>query len=265
MSLIALAEFKSFLHMSENFDDVLLQGIIDGEEAEVSVYMNQDLNQVTAETEYHDGNRDNTILLNHGLVTAVTTVKIDNDNDGVYENTLTYWTDYVWYPNGVIQLQGGYFPVRMKLVEVIYNHGYATNPTAVTNLPTNIGFAVYNDRPVMVCNGLYSGLAAVVLNSAAGGAGVTYAESIDYAVMDNTGEVVLIETGAIADGATVYIESGTYSQLSNLPLDLRIALKKKMTNTYQSSHHAIETEGPEKEFNETYLYKVFDKYARLAI
>ena len=265
MSLIALAEFKSFLHMNENFDDVLLQEIIDGEESEVSVYMNQDLNPVTGETEYHDGNRDNTVLLNNGLVTAVTTVKTDDDNDGVYENTLTYWTDYVWYANGVIQLQSGWFPAQMQLVEVIYNHGYSTNPTAVTNLPTTIGFAVYNDRPVMVCNGLYSGLAAVVLNSAAAGAGVTYTESTDYAVMDDTGEVVLIETGTIVDGATVYIESGTYSRLSNLPLDLRIALKKKMTNTYQSSHHAIEREGPEKEFNEKYIYYVFDKYARLTI
>lgn len=251
--------------MNENYDDVLLQEIIDGEEAEVSIYMNQDLNQVTGETEYHDGNRDNTILLNHGLVTAITTVKTDDDNDGVYENTLTVQTDYVWYINGVIQLQFGYFPVRMKLVEVVYDHGYATNPTAVTNLPTTIGFTVYKDRAVKVCHGYYSGLANVVLNSAAAGAGITYAESIDYAVMDDTGEVVIIETGAIVDGATVYIESGTYSKYSNLPLDLRMALKKKMTNTYQSSHHAIEQEGEAKEFNEKYLYKVFDKYARLSI
>ena len=31
MSLIALNEFKNFIHMTENYDDVLLQGIVDGE------------------------------------------------------------------------------------------------------------------------------------------------------------------------------------------------------------------------------------------
>jgi len=178
MSLIALADFKTFIHMAEAFDDVLLQDIIDGEEAIVSQYMNQDLNQVLVETEYHDGNRDNTVLLNHGLVTAVTTVKTDDNNDGVYENTLTYWTDYVWYANGVIQLQSGWFRAQMKLIEVIYIHGY----TSVT-----------------------------------------------------------------------------------VPNDLKLALMKQMANTYQGSMHAIETEGPEKEFNEKYIYNVFDKYARLAI
>ena len=178
MSLIALADFKTFIHMVEAFDNVLLQDIIDGEEAIISRYMNQDLNQVLVETEYHDGNRDNTILLNHGLVTAIVTVKTDDDNDGVYENTLTSWTDYVWYANGVIQLQSGWFPAQMKLVEVIYSHGYT---------------------------------------------------------------------------------AGT------IPADLELALMKQMANTYQGSMHAIETEGPEKEFDEKYIYYVFDKYARLTI
>jgi len=178
MSLITLANFKTFIHMAEAFDDIPIQSIIDGEEATISQYMGQDLNQVLVETEYHDGNRDNTVLLNNGLVTAIATVKTDDDNDGVYENTLTYWTDYVWYANGVIQLQSGWFPARMKLVEVIYSHGY----TSVT-----------------------------------------------------------------------------------IPNDLKLALMKQMANTYQGSMHAIETEGPEKEFNEAYIYKVFDKYARLQI
>jgi hypothetical protein len=269
MSLILLANFKSFIHMGEDFDDVEAQNIIDGVEASVATHLGYDIVKPTAATvEYHDGDRSNTVLLDHGMVTAVNSVKVDSDWDYSYAETLTFEEDYVWYENGIIQLiTGGYFPRRQRYIAVDYDHGYATNPTAITNLPTNVGFTVYVDRAVKVCMGYYAGLAAVVLNSAANGTGITYTESTDYAVMDTTGEVVLIETGAIADGATVYIESGTYSQYSNLPRDIELALKKLMANDYHRSLGTIELESEAiyKIFENKETWDIIDRYARVQV
>ena len=36
MSLIVLANFKAFIHMTETYDDVLLQNILDAEELNVA-------------------------------------------------------------------------------------------------------------------------------------------------------------------------------------------------------------------------------------
>lgn len=125
MSLIPIADFKEFIHMTEVYDDVLLQKIMDSTELDVA---NNTLQQslVKAEaTEYHDGDRTNTILLENGLVTAVTSVKTDDDCDGTYENLLDS-DNYVWYENGIIQLHAGWFHAQKKLIQVIYTHGYET-------------------------------------------------------------------------------------------------------------------------------------------
>ena len=134
MSLIVLADFKAFIHMSETYDDVLLQNMLNAEELNVANNrIHQSLEQATT-TEYHDGDRTNTIILNNGLVTAVASVKTDDDGDGVFENTLDT-DDYVWYENGMIQLRAGWFQAQHKLIEVVYTHGYTagTLPTDLKN------------------------------------------------------------------------------------------------------------------------------------
>jgi hypothetical protein len=136
MSLIVLANFKAFIHMDENYDDVLLQNIINAEELNVANNrIHQSLEQAET-TEYHDGDRTNTIILNNGLVTAVAHVKTDDDCDGTYENTLDA-DEYVWYENGIIQLHAGWFQAQKKLIEVKYTHGY----TAGT-LPSDLQFTL---------------------------------------------------------------------------------------------------------------------------
>jgi len=123
MSLILLADFKKFIHMTEIYDDALLQKIIDSVELDIA---NNTLQQALVEaesTEYHDGDRTNTILLENGLVTAVASVKTDDDCDGTYESLLSS-DDYVWYENGIIQLHAGWFQAQKKLIQVVYTHGY---------------------------------------------------------------------------------------------------------------------------------------------
>lgn len=134
MSLIALADFKAFIHMSETYDDTLLQNIINAEELNIANNrIHQSLEQA-ATTEYHDGDRTNTIILDNGLVTAVASVKTDDDADGTYETTLDT-DDYVWYANGMIQLRSGWFQAQQKLIQVVYTHGYTaeTLPTDLKN------------------------------------------------------------------------------------------------------------------------------------
>ena len=136
MSLIVLANFKAFIHMTETYDDVLLQNILDAEELNVANNrIHQSLEQAET-TEYHDGDRTNTIILNNGLATGITHVKTDDDCDGVYETTLDT-DEYVWYENGMIQLHAGWFQAQKKLIEVKYTHGY----TALT-LPVDLKFTL---------------------------------------------------------------------------------------------------------------------------
>ena len=124
--------------MDEAHDDTELQNIIDGEESSLTTYLGYDIGQVVGDVEYHDGDRSNTILLDHGMVTAVATVKVDSSGDFTYPETLTHQTEYVWYSNGVIQLiTGGYFPRRNKYVEVTYTHGYLTG-----TLPNDLALAL---------------------------------------------------------------------------------------------------------------------------
>lgn len=136
MSVILLADLKSFIHMSEVFDDVLLQDIMDGVELDVSNnYLHSELAQVAGDVEYHDADRSNTIMLNNGLVTAIATVKLDSNGDFTYANTLTYQTDYIWYAVGYIQLLGSSIisTRRQQYIEVTYTHGYLT-----ANIPIDL-------------------------------------------------------------------------------------------------------------------------------
>lgn len=90
-----------------------------------------------------------------------------------------------------------------------------TNISAgTTNLDFTIGFVIHEEKMSRI-NGVtyHSGVTpGVVLNSAASGAGTTYTEDDDYVVDSETGEVQCIPTGThtLADGSTVYVQSGTY-------------------------------------------------------
>ena len=260
MALIALSELKKFIHMGEIHDDALLQSIIDGTIGKVEQRTGQILSS-TVTTEYHDGDRTNTILLDNGCITLVTHVKID----GVTVYTPAAPNDYEWYAVGEIVRKVGYFSRGFKNIEVNYTHGFSALIVVATNLPFNVGFNIYRDRPSKVCNGYYSGLAAVVLNSVAnGGGGTAYTEGTDYTTMELTGEVVALEAG-IPSGTVVYVSSGTYTKYSNLPPDLRIALLKIMSNTYHGSLVVMEVEGEAKIYSQKEIDAVIGKYVRLPI
>jgi len=205
MPLISLQQLKDFIHIKESYADTLLQDIIDGEMATVERMINQPLEE-TQETEYHDGEDDNTLLLKYGLVTAITSVKIDWDGDGTFEDELTEHEDYEWYDNGQIVLKSTVFPEGLKNIEVKYTHGYSFSTVSATNLPTDQGFQVFKDRPSFVAGGGYSGLDSVVLNTGPDGSGDTKTEGTDYTIMEHTGQVVALEAGSITDGDTLYVD-----------------------------------------------------------
>jgi len=124
MALISLADLKSFIHMAEVHDDVLLQSILDGTIGETEQKIGQVLEEETI-TEYHDGDRTNTILLDNGLVTAVGYVKVDTVAMSV--------NDYTRYAEGEIVRKAGYFERGFKNIEVSYTHGYTS-----VNIPADL-------------------------------------------------------------------------------------------------------------------------------
>jgi len=264
MPLISLQQLKDFIHIKESYADTLLQDIIDGEMATVERMINQPLEE-TQETEYHDGEDDNTLLLKYGLVTAITSVKIDWDGDGTFEDELTEHEDYEWYDNGQIVLKSTVFPEGLKNIEVKYTHGYSFSTVSATNLPTDQGFQVFKDRPSFVAGGGYSGLDSVVLNTGPDGSGDTKTEGTDYTIMEHTGQVVALEAGSITDGDTLYVESGTYTQYSNVPKGLKLALLKQMANTFHATHVVTEKEGDNKVFSQKSIDAVLNKYRKVTI
>lgn len=92
---------------------------------------------------------------------------------------------------------------------------------ATPNLATDIGFPVYDEQVSAVNGGGFTGLGSVVLNSVADGGGTTYTEGTDYEVDTVNGNVILIAAGAITDGATVYVESGTYTTTTGKKIYLK--------------------------------------------
>ena len=133
MALLTLvADLKPFIHMGEAHDDVLLQSILDGTIAEVEQRIGQVLETVVV-TEFHDGDRTNTILLDNGCITALTHIKIDGTTVYDVANTV----DYEWYVVGEIVRKVGYFSRGFKNIEVKYTHGY----TALT-IPADLKLAL---------------------------------------------------------------------------------------------------------------------------
>lgn len=84
-------------------------------------------------TEYHDGDRTNMILLNNGLVNSITSLKLDESGNGVWDYALTEHSDYEFYPLGIITKRSGSFASGLRNIEVKYKQGY-TNATLPQDL-----------------------------------------------------------------------------------------------------------------------------------
>ena len=137
MGLVNLISFKKFIHVTEPDLDSMLEDILSGELDTLDGFCNQKLEKEADLVEYHDGERDNIVILRNGNVTDVKSVKIDYDGDGEYEETLTLHDDYEWKAIGEIILKHGYFPEGIKNIEITYTHGFED-----TTLPPRLRLAI---------------------------------------------------------------------------------------------------------------------------
>lgn len=135
--LVSLIDYKKFIHITEPDLDSMLTDILMGELDTLDGSCNQKLEKETDFVEYHDGERDNIVILRNGIVTDVKSVKIDYNGDGVYEETLVLHTDYEWKAIGEIIMKHGYFPEGVKNIETTYTHGYTE-----TTLPRRLRLAI---------------------------------------------------------------------------------------------------------------------------
>lgn len=95
---------------------------------------------VAGDTVTLDGNGKESLLLPAAPVTAVTSVVLDGE-------PLTYGTDYEWSQDGFLRRVGGYWPNRLRCVEVVWSHGYEPVPEDIAEVVIDQARAQYAVRP----------------------------------------------------------------------------------------------------------------------
>ena len=154
-----LAEVKSALRITDSTDDTLLEGAIEGASRRIDGYTGRFFYQTSATVNLYA--RDIYTLLLQDDLYQLTTLKTDDDGDGVYETTWTVNTDYQLQPtnvalqtrpyNRITAVGGKTFPIivqpRLPAVQVDGVWGWDATPDDVNQaciLLTMRGFARYN-------------------------------------------------------------------------------------------------------------------------
>jgi len=139
MALITLDEVKEFLRITDPQDDVLLQSLIDGTEAQVKKYVNNAIEKETSITEYFNIDRKQRRIYTKYF--PISNVKVYENNTLLTENT-----DYVVdYNSGLITRIHAYFAYGYQIVKVVYDAGYDTIPDDI-KLAVKIQVAFYYQR-----------------------------------------------------------------------------------------------------------------------
>lgn len=129
-----LGALKAILRItSTNFDAALLRLAEDVARA-VDETCNRHFFDELA-TRYYDGTGRPSLLLDMDDLLTVTTVKIDEDGDGVFEKTLTLNTDYFRYPHNGTRAyrldinpsssQASVWPGGRRRVEIVAKYGFS--------------------------------------------------------------------------------------------------------------------------------------------
>jgi len=93
-------------------------------------------------TEYYDGTGTKFLILDNYPILSITSLDVDDDNDGTFEYSLTEGTDYEFDSWGRVTLTDdagiAVFAKYVRNVKVIYKYGYSDVPSIIKYLATAI-------------------------------------------------------------------------------------------------------------------------------
>lgn len=95
---------------------------------------------VAGDTIVLDGRGQESILLPAAPVTAVSSVELDGE-------PLDVDVAYAWSVDGFLRRLGGYWPDRLRCIEVTYSHGYAMVPEDIQEVVIDQARAIYSVQP----------------------------------------------------------------------------------------------------------------------
>lgn len=151
-----LGDLKSELGIpvtTETYDDVLYAMIEEAKEL-IDVFCNREFDKHSDETRYFDGS--GTTLWIDDII-SITSVSLDEDNDGIYESSMVA-TDYILYPLNKPQFThlkisgdsdyGSFARGVNKGVKIVGNWGYASIPQPISRASKMVVVSLFNNRNV---------------------------------------------------------------------------------------------------------------------
>lgn len=138
--LITLARARQNPQLKDA-DAELLSALISAASAAVQGYCGREFTS-EERTELHDGDDQQTLILDEYPVTDIDTVKTIDDDD---EETTIAETDYRYRTDGVLVLKYTTFPAGIQNIEVVYTAGYATIPEDLQEAVVQIAVKLYAD------------------------------------------------------------------------------------------------------------------------
>lgn len=140
-----LSEVKAALRLSDSIDDTLIENSIEGASRRIDGYCGRFFYKTTATAIRLFAYDSYRLAVNDISSTTGLIVKLDNDGDGTYEDTLVLDTDYITEPTDTVilgrpirtisMIGGATFPIStlpaIPLVQVTAEWGFAAVPDDV--------------------------------------------------------------------------------------------------------------------------------------
>lgn len=139
MSLVLLADVRTFIEISSGVADTLLQTLIDDASGRINDYCGRDFESRTYNEEIDiEGCTEDSILLDNVPISSVVAL---TDNGSLVDTD-----DYHVYEHGRVSLENSYFTEGYKKVEISYVAGFTPVPASIQNAAKKLVAEDYKGR-----------------------------------------------------------------------------------------------------------------------
>ncbi|MCI0687125.1 MAG: hypothetical protein L0Y54_07820 [Sporichthyaceae bacterium] len=143
MAFVTVAEFAAYLRTTFDAEEtVTAQQLLDDATADIETEAGQPLQQ-SIDTVTMDGSGTHKLVLPRWPVTAVTSVKVTEDDGEV--KTLVFDDDYTWSASGILTRKTALWPCGDRSVEAVVTAGYAVISTDLKRICRRLAVAAWEN------------------------------------------------------------------------------------------------------------------------